>query len=64
MPRDFGFAVRCEAAALPRRPAEVVEWGLRPETLIAVELLFDKRGRSPTLSTRLQAGQSRRTSDG
>jgi len=39
--------------------------GLRPETLFEGGLLRHKRGRSPTLSPKLTAGQSRRrTSDG
>jgi hypothetical protein len=31
---DYGYAARCEAVALPRRQANAIEWGLRPETLL------------------------------
>ena len=31
-PADNGCAARCEAVALPRRPARIIELGLRPET--------------------------------
>ena len=39
--RDYGFADRCEAVALPRRPAEAIEWGYAPKR-------FLKRGYSGT----------------
>jgi hypothetical protein len=62
--RFFGFAVRCEGVALPRRQAEAIELGYAPK-LFAEELLIFKRGRSPKSSIKLKAGQSRRrTSDG
>ena len=63
--RDYGYAVRCEAVALPRRQADAIEWGLRPETFFSEELLSSKRGRSPDIKYQVTAGQSRRrTSDG
>ena len=63
-PHDNGFAARCEAAASPRLQAQVIEWGLRPEVEIHLDIKYqsaweptpeaDMKGPlRPTLSTAL-----------
>lgn len=42
--RDYGLAVRCEAVALPRRKAEIIEWGSAPESPLIREIAQFKKG--------------------
>ncbi len=56
--RDYGYAVRCEAVASPRRQADAMEWGYAPKRLYAEKLLSCQRGRSPTSSTKLRRGRA------